>query len=201
MRLLRLHVKRYGHFADVPFDFGGEGLKLVLGPNEAGKTTLLEFIRELLFGFAERNDYDFGQGRLEGEATMRLASGQVVDLRRHKGRKNTVSVRIDGRETPHDARRFNALLGNASANLFRSVFAFGLQELAAAEKGLADESVRSALYSGGLATVASPKKILDALEAEAGGALQRARPQVGHQHTLQRSEEPPEANQRAQRSL
>ena len=163
MRLLRLHVKRYGHFADVPFDFAGDGLKLVLGPNEAGKSTLLEFVRELLFGFAERNSYDFGLGRLEGEATMRLDSGQVVDLRRHKGRKNAVSVRMGGSETPHDAAGFNALLGNATANLFRSVFAFGLQELAAGEKGLADEGVRSALYSGGLAAVASPKKVLDAL--------------------------------------
>ena len=115
------------------------------GPNEAGKSTLLEFVRELLFGFAERNSYDFGLGRLEGEATMRLDSGQVVDLRRHKGRKNAVSVRMGGSETPHDAAGFNALLGNATANLFRSVFAFGLQELAAGEKGLADEGVRSAL--------------------------------------------------------
>jgi uncharacterized protein YhaN len=176
MRLLRVRVKRYGHFVDVPFDFGGEGLQLVLGPNEAGKTTLLQFVWELLFGFAAKNDYDFGHGRLEGEATLRLASGDLVDLRRRKGQKNTVSVRINGRETNHDAGSFNTLLGNATANLFHSVFAFGLAELAAAEKSLADESVRSTLYSGGLANVTSPKKILDELESEAS-ALYRERGQ------------------------
>lgn len=171
MRLLDLHIKRYGHFADQHFDLEGDGVRLLVGPNEAGKTTLLEFIREMLFGFAERNVYDFGEGRIEGEATMRLSSGQMVELRRHKGRKRTVDVRIDGHETEHDAQSFLTLLDDATPSLFRSVFAFGLQELAEADKSLG-ESVRTALYGGGLANIGNPKRILDVLNGEAAKLFQ-----------------------------
>ena len=41
------------------FGFGDGRFHLVCGPNEAGKTTLLQLIRELLFGFAVRNPYAF----------------------------------------------------------------------------------------------------------------------------------------------
>lgn len=177
MKLLGLHVKRYGHFAGVRLDLDGAGFQLVRGPNEAGKTTLLEFVRDLLFGFGERNDYNFGQGRLEGEAAMLLASGQRVELRRRKGRPDAVSVLIDGQETPHDDG-LRVLLGNASEDLFRSVFAFGLQELVAAEKGLAEQSVRSALYGGGLAGALSPEKVLKALDAEARALFKERAPKT-----------------------
>jgi uncharacterized protein YhaN len=167
VKFLSLHIKRYGQFSDVPFSFKGDGVQLVVGPNEAGKTTILEFVRELLFGFAERNPYDFGNGRIEGTATLQLASGQSVQLHRHKGRKHTVSIKLDGQETDHDADAFNRLLGGATVNLFRSVFAFGIKELADADRSLGHESVRSALYSGGLATVVNPKHLLDSLKNEA----------------------------------
>lgn len=171
MRLLDLHIKRYGHFSDQHVQLEGDGLQLLVGPNEAGKTTLLEFIREMLFGFAERNPYDFGEGRLEGLAGMRLSSGQMLELRRHKGRKRTVDVRIDGQETNHDAQSFLTLLDDATPSLFRSVFAFGLEDLAEADKSLG-ESVRTALYGGGLANVGNPQRILDVLGGEAAKLFQ-----------------------------
>lgn len=171
MRLLRLDVKCYGHFANQQIDLGGEGVQLVVGPNEAGKTTLLEFIREMLFGFAERNVYDFGEGRPEGTATMRCSSGELLELRRHKGRKRTVDIKINGRETELGAEDFNRLLGGATAGLFRSVFAFGLKELAEADQSL-NESVRTALFGGGLASIGNPKRILDSLNGEAAKLFQ-----------------------------
>ncbi|APW62067.1 AAA family ATPase [Paludisphaera borealis] len=168
MRLQNLRVKSYGHFRDLALPLDGEGVQMIIGPNEAGKTTLLEFVRELLFGFAERTPYMFGEkNKPEGSATLVLDSGSIVELNRRKGRKKTVSLQVDGRESDLDDEGFNGLLGHASANLFRSIFAFGLDELAAGEKSLGDQSVKSALYSGGTASAANPKKILEALQAEA----------------------------------
>lgn len=167
MKLLDLQIGCYGHFQNLPLDFSGDGLQLVYGSNEAGKTTLLEFVREILFGFAERNAYDFGVGRIEGTARMRMASGQLVELRRHKGRKNNLLLKIDGHDAVSEGAIFNNLLGGATPNLFRSVFAFGLQELSAADSSLNHESVRSALYGGGLANVVNPKHVLDVLVREA----------------------------------
>jgi len=168
MRIRTLQVGAYGKFRDLELEFEGAGVQMILGPNEAGKTTLLEFVRELLFGFAERTPYAFGSagGKVEGSATLTLADGRAVELRRRKGRKNTVSGTIDG-DAELDEAGFAALLGNASPHLFRSVFAFGLEELAAGEKSLADQSVRSVLFSAGASGGADPKKVLESLDADA----------------------------------
>ncbi|WP_165250874.1 AAA family ATPase [Paludisphaera soli] len=169
MRIRTLQVGAYGRFRDHELAFEGEGVQMILGPNEAGKTTLLEFVRELLFGFAERTPYAFGPaaGRIEGAATLALDDGRSVELRRRKGRKNTVSGRLEGADGELDEARFEALLGGASPGLFRSVFAFGLEELAAGEKSLADQSVKSVLFSAGAAGGADPKKVLASLDADA----------------------------------
>ena len=52
MRFERLHLERYGIFEDAAFDFGGTDatLHVVHGPNEAGKSTVLSAIGDLLFG-------------------------------------------------------------------------------------------------------------------------------------------------------
>ncbi|MDG3007962.1 AAA family ATPase [Paludisphaera mucosa] len=170
MRIRSLHVGAYGRFRDLDLALDGEGVQMILGPNEAGKTTLLEFVRELLFGFAERTPYAFGpaaNGKVEGGATLALDDGSLVAMRRRKGRKNTVSGSIDGRAGELDEEAFEALLGGASPNLFRSVFAFGLEELAAGERSLADQSVKSVLFSAGAAGAADPKRVLESLDAEA----------------------------------
>lgn len=172
MKIRKLQIGAYGRFRDLDLAFEGEGVQMILGPNEAGKTTLLEFVRELLFGFGERTPYAFGtaSGRIEGAADLALDDGRLVELRRRKGRKNTVSGRIGGGGEGAgdlDEAGFEALLGSASLNLFRSVFAFGLEELAAGEKSLADQSVKSVLFSAGASGAADPKRVLESLDADA----------------------------------
>jgi uncharacterized protein YhaN len=171
VRFRTLRVGAYGRHKDLDLAFEGDGVQMILGPNEAGKTTLLEFIRELLFGFADRSNYAFGpaaNGKIEGGASLILDDGAAVELRRRKGRKRTVSGSVAGREGELDDEAFEALLGGASEGLFRSVFAFGLEELAAGEKTLSDHSVKSVLFSAGAAGAADPKKVLDSLDADAG---------------------------------
>ncbi|WP_165072689.1 AAA family ATPase [Paludisphaera rhizosphaerae] len=170
MRIRSLRVGAYGRFKDLDLDLTGPGVQMILGPNEAGKTTLLEFVRELLFGFAERTPYAFGSaanGRMEGSAALTLDDGSLVEMSRRKGRKKTVSGQVAGRDGELDDASFSVLLGNASPNLFRSVFAFGLEELAAGEKSLADQSVKSVLFSAGAAGAADPKRVMESLEKEA----------------------------------
>jgi len=171
LRIQRLHIGRYGHFRDVELPLEGDGVQMIVGPNEAGKSTLLEFVRELLFGFAVRTPYAFAattKSPVQGSATLTLKDGSRVELSRRKGNKNTVSAVVEGRDSPLGEEGFTALLGHASANLFRSIFAFGLGELAEGEKMLDDQSVKSVLFGGGDAGAANPKKVIEALDAEAG---------------------------------
>ena len=52
MRIRRLTVKNFGRFENYAVDFNGN-LAVVNGKNEAGKTTIFDMIKLLLFGLPE----------------------------------------------------------------------------------------------------------------------------------------------------
>ena len=60
------------------------------GPNEAGKSTLLEFVRRVLFGFPRRsgrvNPYPaMAGGRYGGRIAFEDSEGRLYDVRRTTG--------------------------------------------------------------------------------------------------------------------
>ena len=57
MKITGLHIDGFGVWNGLSLDKFDDGLTLIYGPNEAGKTTLLEFIRSMLYGYspARRN--------------------------------------------------------------------------------------------------------------------------------------------------
>lgn len=65
MRLRRLLLTRFGHFTDAVLDFGprpeaGADFHVVYGLNEAGKTTFLNAVLRLLYGFGRRDAEPYG---------------------------------------------------------------------------------------------------------------------------------------------
>lgn len=168
MKLQSLRINHFGHFVDFDLPLGGSPFVVVHGHNEAGKSTLLEFLRKVLFGFDDRERYSFGDGgEVGGQIVFDLADGGRVDLRRRKGRKNTVQVAIDGVDAGLDEQSFSRLIGDPDANLFKSIFAFGLDELRRAEESLKHDSLRAALYAGGLGGSLNPTELLQDLEQQA----------------------------------
>jgi uncharacterized protein YhaN len=93
MRLQRLELVRYGGWEGRVLDLGDgqPDLHLIVGPNEAGKSTLLSAIGDLLFGFPPRSsqDWRFDARDLRLAATVRDESGALSFVRR-KGNKNTL---------------------------------------------------------------------------------------------------------------
>lgn len=164
MRIRRLDIKSFGHFADRALEFDGLGPHVILGPNEAGKTTLLHFLRGLLFGFPERSPYQFGDHRLEGSAELDFANGQRLRLTRKKGRPDRVTLTREGNPFGEGEECLATLLDHAHANLFSSVFGFGLRELAEGERELRHESIQSALFSGALSVAAAPERLMEDLD-------------------------------------
>ena len=96
MRLHRLDLTRYGRFTDHGLDFGpappdGPDLHIVYGPNEAGKSTLLNAWLDLVYGIEERSRYDF----LHPKPALRVAArieiaGRVHEIARIKRRTATL---------------------------------------------------------------------------------------------------------------
>jgi uncharacterized protein YhaN len=168
MRLHKIEVENFGMFHGTNVGFGDGRFHLVCGPNEAGKSTLLQLIRELLFGFAVRNPYAFPDHDGEVAATLsaEMRDGTRIRFRRRKGNRNTVTGEVDGTGRTFDEAGLSRLLGNANAELYQNIFGFSLAELSQGEQSLKHARLEEALYGGGLGGLANFQQTLAAIQEE-----------------------------------
>ena len=93
MRLRRLDLLRYGHFTDRSFELhaGNIDFHIVFGPNEAGKSTALSAIEDLLFGIPLRSPYDFKHDYSSMRIGAVIENGtESMEFVRRKGLKDTL---------------------------------------------------------------------------------------------------------------
>ena len=79
MRLTRLDLLKYGAFETRSLTLRPDAkLHVIFGANEAGKSTTLSAVRDLLFGFPNRTPYDFrfkaSELRLGGEVLSKAGA-------------------------------------------------------------------------------------------------------------------------------
>ncbi|WEG12040.1 AAA family ATPase [Pullulanibacillus sp. KACC 23026] len=55
MRVTEVHIDQFGQFSDQFFEFPNVPFLVIQGQNESGKTTLIHFIKYMLFGFPSRS--------------------------------------------------------------------------------------------------------------------------------------------------
>jgi uncharacterized protein YhaN len=163
MRIKELHIDGFGIFTDFRLGGLGPNLTILLGANEAGKSTLLAFVRGVLFGFPDGRSRDnpyppLSGGRHGGCVILVDQAGVEYTVERYVGpRGGAVSLRATNGDNGGDAQ-LRALLGSATRDLFRNVYAFSLTELQSFES-LQAEAVKAALYgaSAGTAVLALPR--------------------------------------------
>lgn len=113
----------FGPFAGERLDFGErpEVLELVYGPNEAGKSTTLRAISDVLFGIPERTTdaHRYAPSELRIGALLESRRGARLKVVRRKGRKNTL-LAADG--SPMDDAALAPLLQGATRELFEGLF-------------------------------------------------------------------------------
>lgn len=131
MKILRLDLTAFGPFTDTLLDMGegGEGLHLIYGSNEAGKSSALRALRQMLYGIPERSPDNFihPYGGMRIGAALRHSDGDVLQLVRRKGRVNTLRSADDrGVIEEHILRKF---LGGVDEEIFRTMFGIGHEDL------------------------------------------------------------------------
>ncbi len=146
MEIEKLIIERCGQFHDREFGPLPSGFSLWYGPNEAGKSTLLDFIRVMLWGPRSRSYGRYRhQGGVSGQLWLKEGPDQLSLVR--AGR--TTSAKLGGQVV--DSEVVASWLNNLPMNVFESLYAFGLSELQAFES-LGQEEVRGRIYSAGLGT-------------------------------------------------
>ncbi len=94
MKLLRLDLIAFGPFSNLSLNLNKSrgGLHLIYGPNEAGKSSALRAIRNLLYGIPERSPDDFRHpyGKLRIGGVIGNGAGDEFEFIRRKGRVGTL---------------------------------------------------------------------------------------------------------------
>ena len=129
MRIETLTLERYGIFTDRVLSFRPDApLHVVLGANEAGKTSALSAIGDLLFGFGGRTDYDFRHDSktLRIGGAFRHADGRTLSVRRRKGNKNTL---VDAADQPLPDSTLEPFLAGITRDIFAREFGLTAEAL------------------------------------------------------------------------
>jgi len=143
-----LRVGNFGGLRDKSLPPLGPGLNVVYGPNEAGKTTLLFFLRSMFFGF-DRQPPTLDGGEPGGVLVLADDQGQEYVLERWgRGKKARVTLSGPAGAVSGEAG-LRALLHHVSRPVYGNVFAFSLSELSDL-KSLDHQEVKEFLYSASL---------------------------------------------------
>jgi uncharacterized protein YhaN len=141
------------------------GLTLIRGENEAGKSTLLAFIRAILFGFEPKSPAALAGGRRGGWLTVTPADGRQVRIERYGITGGSGQLRLldnDGNDL--GAETLTRILQGVEKSVYRNIFAFGLAELTEFDT-LTGPAIADRIYGAGMGTGAtSVVEVENALE-------------------------------------
>ena len=154
MRIKKLHIDGFGIYRDTSFSLSTRSITVFHGQNETGKSTFMEFVRTVLFGFPTRGADQWYPALADGKHGGRLEIVSDADkhftFERHRGPHGgllVVTNRSDGREI-RDDRIHDALRGHLTRATFRSVLTFDLDDLTALQTS-GDSDISSRIYSAG----------------------------------------------------
>ncbi|MCV2368341.1 ATP-binding protein [Roseateles oligotrophus] len=166
MRIQQLDLKRYGKFTDQRMDFPAaeRDFHLIVGANEAGKSTTRSAILDLMFGIETRSNYDF----LHAKADMRLGAciehgGAQLQFERSKARTKSL-FDLRGQVLPEAA--LAAFLGASDRSFFDQMFGLDHGRLEAGGNAIlsASNDLGQILFqsAAGIGSLAAVREQLDA---------------------------------------
>jgi uncharacterized protein YhaN len=137
VRITDVRIDGFGVWTDLKVEALNDGLTVFYGANEAGKTTLMQFIRTIFYGFSPSRRVRYTPpvhgGRPGGSVTIVAPNGKFT-VTRH-------ATRIDANDSTghlvvtaddgavHGQLTLNHLMGGVDEHIYSNIFAIGLREL------------------------------------------------------------------------
>lgn len=173
MRLRRLDLIRYGRFTDSSLELprGEPDLHIVVGPNEAGKSTVRSAVGDLLFGIPTRSTLNF----VHDYGSMRIGAvlerdGEELEVRRRKGNRDTLLAADDTRLRSGE-QALSPFLQGADRSFFERMFSLDHLLLRAGGRDILQgggDDASEKLFAAG-AGIQGLQRRLKSLEDEAAG--------------------------------
>ena len=138
MKIRELNLKNFGKFSEAEFCFA-DGINVIYGANEAGKTTIYQGIGALLFGLekqrgrAAKSDtyttYQPWENKTWYEGSLKFETGgKIFRLERifyHTEKSASLICETDGEELSVEQGDLEVLLGTINAELYFNTAAVG----------------------------------------------------------------------------
>ncbi len=138
MKIADLQVDGFGVWKGLTIDAFSENMTLFYGQNEAGKTTLMQFVRSMLFGFSplrrERYVPPVYGGLAGGSMAVSSPLGgfeiqRHVDHNRLNDPTGDLAVTDAADGSVHGRAQLGSILSDVDESIFNNVFAIGLKEI------------------------------------------------------------------------
>ncbi|HVU87917.1 MAG TPA: AAA family ATPase [Pirellulales bacterium] len=134
MKVREIKIDGFGVWTGLDLADLDDHLNVFYGPNEAGKTTLMQFVRAMLYGFsAERRKRYLPPvhgGRSGGRLQLATPDGEFTVDRHAADAAAPERVEIlSGEEPLRDDRLLVQMLGGVDEIVYRNIFAIGLREI------------------------------------------------------------------------
>ena len=138
MKITDLQIDGFGVWKGLTVESVSDEVTVFYGQNEAGKTTLMQFVRSLCFGFAkdrlEKYTPPVYGGLAGGSMYIESPRGgfeiqRHVDPNRHMDRVGDLAVTDNHDGTVHGAAMLNTIMCEVDEPIFNNVFAVGLREI------------------------------------------------------------------------
>lgn len=156
MKIKRLDLLFFGPFTNRMLDFsdGNPGLHVVLGPNEAGKSSTLRALKAWLFGIDARSQDNFihAYRQLRVGGILETSGGQQISCVRRKGNKDTL---LDPEtEQPIGDNVLSNLLPGLDEKLFSQLHGIDYQGLLQGGQAILEQSgdIGKSLFGAALGT-------------------------------------------------
>lgn len=166
MRIDRLDINSYGHLRERTLKFAKApaGLTIIVGPNEAGKSTIMRALQAFLFGIDRRTTDDYGAGvrTLSVGGRLRSSDGEKLTAVR-TGMASNPLTGPDGEPLPPESvAEFFAF---ADRSLFSTLFFIDHRELTERSEQLLSSNgeIGRLVFGAGLGSV-DLNAVLSALE-------------------------------------
>lgn len=197
MYISSFHIDGFGILSDVTVEDLHPGINIFFGPNEAGKSTCLEFLRAMLTGYPLSKElkakYKPVSGAQPGGSLLINCENQDGSLekihltRRPSPSKGLTLLGEDGNLIAEE--RLAAIFAGISPEVYHKVFGFSLGELESFEN-LSAEGVREALYGASFGPgLVSPALALEELKKRKDKLLKNSAAQPSLNSSLSQLEE------------
>ena len=138
MKFLQLDLRAYGPFTNRSLNLDGAGMHLILGGNEAGKSTALRALQAVLFGMKEKRDAHLHPwDMLRVGLRVQTTDGAVMDVERRKG-SGAKSLLITGTDRAVPVQEWTRVLPVDDAELFEQMFGLNYDRLVEGGRKLAE---------------------------------------------------------------